>query len=410
MDEYIDILREWERNVAFPVAYEHIDELFPGFQFRRIQGGGVKDHWASRYKIDGTLPKVRNYEKTVIYAGDLKFREQGDWNNGISIVDFLLRTEGLGSVFEFDRFIAARYGLDMPRTDSQEVKQAAARNIKRKELLDELLSYFIWNLNYNNSAKAAKTRSYLKNVRNFTPEGIDYFQFGFVPAWEKVVSYITCQKHYSKEDLDAVCQVYNDDGRTMVGTTHLLSIPYECGGVLKGFLFRRIEGNEQPKYLANTGLDRKSAFFNIRHQAEDILIVEGEMDALTATAAGVPDAVAIGGSEVTGERRRQIEDAFRRGVKRITLCLDLDTVKDSDGEPNLASRHDHIMKTIHTIKDVDPSFDNIHIANFDSPCDPDEYVNKFGSEAFLNFLSGAVPYWRYACEYLDSLAASKQGR
>ena len=298
----------------------------------------------------------------------------------------------------------------MPRTDSQEVKQAAARNIKRKELLDELLSYFIWNLNYNNSAKAAKTRSYLKNVRNFTPEGIDYFQFGFVPAWEKVVSYITCQKHYSKEDLDAVCQVYNDDGRTMVGKTHVLSIPYECGGVLKGFLFRRIEGNEQPKYLANTGLDRKSAFFNIRHQAEDILIVEGEMDALTATAAGVPDAVAIGGSEVTGERRRQIEDAFRRGVKRITLCLDLDTVKDSDGEPNLASRHDHIMKTIHTIKDVDPSFDNIHIANFDSPCDPDEYVNKFGSEAFLNFLSGAVPYWRYACEYLDSLAASKQGR
>ena len=406
MDEYIDILREWERNVAFPVAYEHIDDLFPGFQFRRIQGGGVKDHWASKYKIDGTLPKVRNYEKTVIYAGDMKFREQGDWNNGVSIVDFLMRTEGLSSVFEFDRFIAARFNLDMPRTDSPEVKQAAARNLTRKELLDELLSYFIWNLNYNDSAKAAKTRSYLKNVRNFTPEGINYFQFGFVPAWEKVVSYITGQKHFKKEDLDAVCQVYNDDGKTIVGKTHVLAIPYECGGVLKGFLFRRVEGSEQPKYIANTGLDRKSAFFNIRHQAEDILIVEGEMDALTATAAGVSDAVAIGGSEVSGERRRQIEDAFRRGVKRITLCLDLDTVKDSDGKPNMASRHSHIMKTIHTIKDVDPSFDNIYIANFDTPCDPDEYVNRFGSDAFLSFIAGAVPYWKYAYDYFESNCSS----
>lgn len=404
MDEYIDILREWERNVAFPVAYEHIDELFPGYQFRRIQGGGARDHWASRFKTDGTLPKVRNNEKTVIYPGDLKFREQGDWNNGVSIVDALIRIEGLANVFEFDRFIAARFGLDMPRADSQEVKQAAARNIRRKELLDELLSYFIWNLNYNSSAKAAKTRSYLKNVRNFTPEGIDYFQFGFVPAWEKVVSYITCQKHYSKEDLDAVCQVYNDDGKTMVGKTHVLAIPYECGGVLKGFLFRRVEGSEQPKYIANTGLDRKSAFFNIRHQAEDILIVEGEMDALTATAAGIPDAVAIGGSEVTGERRRQIEDAFRRGVRRITLCFDLDSVKDCPDVPNFAARHEHLMKTIHTIKDVDPSFENIFIANFDSVSDPDEYVNRYGSAAFLELVAGAVPYWEYAYRYYSSLA------
>lgn len=403
MDEYIDILREWERNVALPVAYEHIDELFPGYQFRRMQGAGVKDHWASRYKVDGTLPKVRNYEKTVIYPGDMKFREQGDWNNGISVVDALIRAEGLASVFEFDRFIAARFGLDMPRTDSAEVKQAAARNLKRKDLLDELLSYFIWNLNYNGGAKAAKTRSYLKNVRNFTPEGIEYFQFGFVPAWEKVVSYITCQKHFSKEDLDAVCQVYGDDGKTVVGRTHVLAIPYECGGVLKGFLFRRVEGSEQPKYIANTGLDRRSSFFNIRSRAEDILVVEGEMDALTATAAGVPDAVAIGGSEVTGERRRQIEDAFRRGVKRITLCLDLDTVKDSGGVPNLAARHEHIMKTVHTIKDVDPSFDNIFIANFPEPCDPDEYVNRFGSAAFLELVGQAVPYWRYACDYFESL-------
>ena len=101
---------------------------------------------------------------------------------------------------------------------------------------------------------------------------------------------------------------------------------------------------------------------------------------------------------------------FRKQCEEDYPCFNLDSLKDESEIANYAARNDHIKRTIHTIKDVDPSFDNIHIANFDSPCDPDEYVSKFGSEAFLNFLSGAVPYWRYACEYLDSLAASKQGR
>ena len=71
MDEYIEILREWERNVALPAVYEHIDVLFPESQFRRVQAGSSKDHWASRYKMDGSLPKVRNFEKTVIFRSDM---------------------------------------------------------------------------------------------------------------------------------------------------------------------------------------------------------------------------------------------------------------------------------------------------------------------------------------------------
>ena len=403
MDEYIDILREWERSEALPAAYEHVDVLFPQYQFRRMQAGTSKDHWASRYKLDGTQPKVRNYEKTVIYASELRFREQGDWNNYVGIIDAIMRKEGISSVYECYSYIAGLFGLDMPRTDSPEVKHAAARNVVRRQILEELLHYFTWNLCYNSGAKAGKVRNYLKNVRKFTSDGIEAFQFGFVPSWEKVINYITIQKKLPKEELDAVCQVYNDDGKTMVGKTHTLAIPYICGGILKGFLFRRVDGNEQPKYIANTGLDRKSVFFNIRHEAEDIVIVEGEMDAITATAAGVPDAVAIGGSEVSGERRSQIEDALRRGGKRITLCFDLDSLKDESEKANYSARHDHIMKTIHTIKDVDPSFEEIYIAPFTYPCDPDEFIHDHGSEAFLEFLKEAVPYWKYTYDYYSNL-------
>lgn len=407
VDEYINILRNWEREIALPVVYEHIDKLFPASKFRRVQQGTSKDHWASRFKLNGTLPKTRNMEKTVIYKADMKFREQGDWNNPLSIIDAVMNVNGLSSVYDFDCFVAGLFNLDMPKSDTPEVKRAISKNIVRQKVLDELQDYFTWNLKNNKSPNAARVRNYLKSTRNFTQEGIDFFRFGFVPAWEKVVHYITIQKGYSKEDLDIVCQVYNDAGKTTVGRSHSLAIPYICGGQLKGFLFRRVDGNDAPKYIANTGLDRRTVFFNIPQHVEEIVVVEGEMDAITATAAGLSGAVAIGGSEVSGDRRKQIEDAFRRGVKKITLCLDLDSTKDELPHPDYESRHRHIMRTIHTIKDILPDFEDINIAAFSESSDPDEYINKYGSQAFLDFISRAVPYWQYMYEYYSARQKQK---
>ena len=81
-EEYKGILKQWEDRVADPVIFEHIDELFPSYAFRRVGRGGPRDHWASRYKMDLTLPRTRNAEKTVIYP-ELRFREQGDFENGV---------------------------------------------------------------------------------------------------------------------------------------------------------------------------------------------------------------------------------------------------------------------------------------------------------------------------------------
>ena len=88
---YLDILKEWEDRVADPAVYEHLDTLFPAFSFRRLQQGSAKDHWASRYKLDLTLPKYKNAEKTVVYRSDMRFREQGDWSGGIGVMDRIMQ-------------------------------------------------------------------------------------------------------------------------------------------------------------------------------------------------------------------------------------------------------------------------------------------------------------------------------
>ena len=57
------------------------------------------------------------------------------------------------------------------------------------------------------------------------------------------------------------------------------------------------------------------------------------------------------------------------------------------------------MKCVHTIKDVEPSFEEIYIASFDTPSDPDEFIRKNGVEAFRKMIVDAVPYWEYLYEY-----------
>lgn len=405
-DAYLDILKDWERNVAFPALYEHLDEFFPPFQFKRKDVGGARDRWVSPYKMNMSLPKRHVQEKTVVQRSDMRFRENGEWHDGISVVDRILQEMHLSSVYEVDKFIAERLSLTMPKPDSKEVAEAISKSRRRASLLDTLQGYFSWNLANNESRKATSVRQYLKKQRGFTSEQASSLGLGFVPDWNKVVRYVTIDKKFRLEDLDEVCGVRNPEGHSSVGTKHVLSIPYVCGGSLKGFIFRRVDdAADGPKYIATPGLDRKSAFFNMPKSLtrKDIVVVEGEIDALKATAEGIPNVVAIGGSEISGDRRLQLEDAFRRGVEKITLCLDLDPEKEDPSRGNLASRHQHLMRTLHTIKDVAPAFEDVYVAPFAEPADPDEFIRGRGAEAFNELLSQAMPYWAYLYRYKEGL-------
>ena len=403
--DYLDILREWQTKVLKPCAYEHVDVLFPAYQFRRINPGGPKDHWASRYKLDKTIPKSKNSEKSVIYRSEMRFREQGDWKgSAVGILDFYMQENGIGSVYEASRILDDRFNLSMPRADSSEIAAIVQKKARKDALLEDLMAYFAWNLENNSSDKAQKTRSYLTKERGFTKEQINRLNLGFVPDWGTVMRFITQKKGYNINELEEACEVRNFEGKTSVGNTYTLAIPYECAGVLKGFIFRKIENKEGPKYIASQELDRKSAFFNILADPDpkDIVVVEGEFDALKATAEGIENVVAIGGSEITGERRKQVEDALsHRGVKKIILCLDLDAEKEDPSEAKTRQRHEHIMRSIHTIKDVDFDFDEIYVASFPEPSDPDEYIRTYGVEAFQDLLERAVPYWKYLSDYMS---------
>ena len=410
--EYQNILRSWKRMKANPFIYEHLAALLPDYLFRRINQGTPNDRWTSPLKIDLSCPKKPNPAKTVVSALDLKLREQGDWDNPVPVTHVLMQQQGFSNENQFYYWLSERYNLGMPMPDSAKVKGAERRSVRRQSVLEAMRDYFCWCLWNSRTQKAQLTRDYLLHARGFTEQQAQALQFGFVPLWSSVLTYLHQKKGFSEDEVNAACSVLDSQGRTAVGNTHTLAIPYVCGGVLKGFLFRRTDSDAKPKYLAAHSLDRSSDFFNYPEEGSTaIVIVEGELDALTATAEEIPGVVAIGGAQIAGDRRHQMEHAFSRGTDTVILCPDLDETTTPEGTavPDFSKRLDSVLQSVHTIRDINPKFDNIFVTQFDTPTDPHDFIRRYGKDAFVEVLRGALPWWKFiylekerdlsSCEY-----------
>lgn len=104
---------------------------------------------------------------------------------------------------------------------------------------------------------------------------------------------------------------------------HHLSIPYITEAGVVGFKFRRIDGGE-PKYMIPTG--QKHHLYNvdaILNAVSQVLIVEGEIDAISATIVGQP-AVAVAGVNAWKPHFARCFD----GIGRVIIATDNDVKED----------------------------------------------------------------------------------
>jgi len=104
---------------------------------------------------------------------------------------------------------------------------------------------------------------------------------------------------------------------------HHLSIPYITEAGVVGFKFRRIDDGD-PKYMIPTG--QKHHLYNVAaiiHAVHEVLIVEGEIDAISATLAGHP-AVAVAGVNAWKPHFSRCFD----GIGRVVIATDNDVKED----------------------------------------------------------------------------------
>jgi DNA primase catalytic core len=352
------ILNEWIKNELYPSLYEVIDRAFPEHDFKSYSGG-----WRSKTYLDGSPHKSR-IDKTVITKNaPSRILEQGGDNE--SLIDYVIKRDRVEFI-EAVKTLADIVGLQLPKGDFNE---GAYKSYKEKaDILEDCNSYFTYCL--ENSPEAKDVKEYLAS-RGYSDEDIKAMELGYIPAQEKLFTYLQTKGH-SQSLIEEVVTIKHD---TRIGSTHKLVIPYRSGGSVKGFKFRTV-GDATPKYLNSQGLDKNGGFFNLLgiKGDKDVVIVEGELDSLSATVRGVENVVATGGSSISSE---QIQDAIRKGAKSFTLCFDTEVGKEDKTNKD-------IEKAIEVI--LAESVNRVYIVTLPDinggKTDPDTLIKERGVEAF----------------------------
>ena len=362
-------ITDWIKYELYPTLFQSIDTALPEHNFKRYSGG-----WRSKTYLDGSPHKDRA-DKTVVSkkAPGLILENGGET---LSLVDYVIKRDGVEFI-QAVKTLADVVGLQLPKGEFNQ--ESYQRYKDQATLLEDCNSYFIYCL--ENSTGADEVRAYLSS-RGYSDEDVKAMELGYIPDQDKLFKYLL-SKGYSQSLIDEVVKLNKG-----IGSTHRLTIPYRSGGSVKGFKFRTV-GDATPKYLNSTGLDRLGGFFNLSgiKGDKDVVIVEGELDSLSATARGVENIVATGGSSISSD---QIRDAIKRGAKSFTLCLDTEPGKEDETAKRLTSAIEVILgdgvNRVYIVTLPDLGGDKT---------DPDRLIKESGVEAFREAIRGALPYYEY---------------
>jgi DNA primase/KaiC/GvpD/RAD55 family RecA-like ATPase len=370
-------ITDWIKEELYPTLFQSIDTALPEHNFKRYSGG-----WRSKTYLDGSPHKDRADKTVVSKTAPGRILEQGGEN--LSLVDYVKMRDKVEFI-QAVKALADVVGLHLPQGDfNQEIYH---RFKDQATLLEDCNSYFVFCL--ETSTGANEVRSYL-SYRGYSDEDVKAMELGYIPDQDKLFKHLLSKGH-SQSLIDASLQTTREGEYKPlligIGSTHRLTIPYRSGGSIKGFKFRNLEPIGM-RYLNSTGLDRLGGFFNFSgiKGDKDVVIVEGELDSLSATARGVENVVAPGGSSISSD---QVKDAIKRGAKSFTLCFDTELGKEEETGKRVSSAIEVILG-----EGVNKVY-IVTLPDLGGKTDSDRLIKEKGVEAFREALRGALPYYEY---------------
>lgn len=333
-------ISEFLEYQLYPALYDRIDQAFPDMDFRLIGG-----YWRSRKHIDGSSSGSGSKDQTFIHY-NRKHLIKDQARPAISLIDFQMSRTGK-SFIDVVKDFAELCGIELPGYDSEEYR-AYEEAQRRREEANEIFKAALW----AGTPGADEVLNYLRNTRKWSDDDIREAELGYID--EAVRGKLSDEAEFSDPSL---------------GKEYRLTIPYRNGGRIFGFKCRTIKEGVTPKYKNTKGLSKSKGLFGMNiGKGTDLVMVEGELDALHAKVKGVMAVAATSGGEATDQ---QIEDAIRRGVSRFTLLFD----GDSRGKDFTAS----------TIDKIEPKGKEVYVAQL-----PEEYKD---TDAFLS--SHTIEEWEY---------------
>jgi DNA primase len=261
------------------------------------------------------------------------FPDSGTWrcfgqcNEGGDVFKFVMKKEGWDFP-EALRYLAQKAGVELePQTPEKRAEEDTHERLRT--LLEEAVTFYRHQL--LNTPAGKQALDYLTG-RGLTPETIETFGLGYAPkSWDATLQYFT-SRDYSTADLMNVGLItersegngYYDRFRNRV----MFPIR-DLTGAMSGFGARILDPDDVPKFLNSpqTALFDKGRLLYALDQArkpiraqDQVVIVEGYLDAIVLHQAGFTNTVSPMGTALSEDQLRML----KRYTRRIVLALDAD--------------------------------------------------------------------------------------
>ena len=307
---------------------------------------------------------------------------------GGDVVSFIIHKEGL-SYIDSMKYLAKKAGIKLDDTKSSKENKILNRYY---DINKDIMMYF-----YKNLLTDKACQIYLKN-RGFRSNIVNTFMLGFAKnSWDDLLSYVK-NKDYLLDDIENLGLIKkSQNGKYYDKYRNRLIFPIiNHYGKVIGFGGRSIDST-MPKYLNSPESQVFKKRYNLyglnifkKQSNKDIILVEGYMDVIGLNNQGIDQAVASLGTSLTSDQAKLL----KRYAKNVYICYDEDNagIKATD-------------RAIEILLDegIKPN-----IISLEKGLDPDDFVKKYGRDAFIKKMDEASDVYNYKYnKILDLYAESK---
>ncbi len=306
-------------------------------------------------------------------------------SKGGGVVSFVMELENL-PYLDALRLLAKRAGMEFPEGDLDE--SGRRRRTRLLELNKQAARYFHSQLH---SPAGREGLDYLRG-RGLSKGIMTRFGLGFAPeSWDSLTKAMTA-KGFGKADLlDAGLAVSGKKGGVYDRFRNRVMFPIiDLRGDVIGF-GGRVLGDGTPKYLnsPDTPVFNKSRNLFALNLAKTtklgrIVLTEGYMDTISLYQAGFDCAVASLGTALTPDHAKLLS----RFTKEVVICYDADSAG--------------VQAANRAIPLLEKTGLKVRVLRVNGAKDPDEFLRKYGPDAFARLLDQSENYVEYNLGQLKS--------
>lgn len=281
--------------------------------------------------------------------------------------------------------LAAEYGVKMEKKGYEDKQRARSYEINKMAA-----GWF-----YSNFTKGPNPGyTYMKN-RGISDKTLKKFGIGYAPAgWHNLYDFLKSKSVTDKEMQDLGLITVRGDRKYDRFRDRVMFPIINTSGKVIGFGGRAIKPEDSPKYLNSPEsqvFQKKNNLYSLNFArqaaAKDgfIILVEGYMDVISLFQSGIQNAVASLGTALTENQAKLLH----RYTGDVVLSYDADAAGRK-----AANRGMDILRAEKC---------RVRVLHVTDGKDPDEYVKKYGKDAFMTLIDGALPFGDYKLE------SAKQG-